>query len=340
MLHLIIRISFLIFSFAFFQLKAQDPNFSQFFASPLSLNPALTGKFDGAVRVAANYRNQWPAIFNAFTTGTVSADFNVLRKKIPAIDQFGVGIMGMYDVNGAGIMKNNYINASVAYHKGLDESGFHQLGVGISTSLEQRTLNTQKLIFEDQLTTIGFTGNTAEILAGSASINLNYFSLNAGLLYTGSTSEFNQFYVGASVYHVNRPEKSFTGNVFQSKERYTVHGGGYFSVASRTSLFLSSNVQIQNAATETIAGAALGWAINETADAPTDFYIGSWYRLGDAVIPYVGIENKGFRFGLSYDVNISGLSQASRRQGGFEISLIYIQPNRDGKKSEWRCPKF
>ncbi|MES1226414.1 MAG: type IX secretion system membrane protein PorP/SprF, partial [Bacteroidota bacterium] len=41
---------------------AQDPNFSQFFASPLTLNPALTGKFDGVYRVAGNYRNQWPTI--------------------------------------------------------------------------------------------------------------------------------------------------------------------------------------------------------------------------------------------------------------------------------------
>ncbi|MFN5334133.1 MAG: PorP/SprF family type IX secretion system membrane protein [Bacteroidota bacterium] len=320
--------------------KAQDPHFSQFFASPLTLNPALTGKFDGLVRVAGNYRNQWPTIFNAFTTGTISADFNILHKKISPVDQFGVGIMGMYDVNGAGIMKNNYLNASIAYHKGLDEAGYHQLGVGLSTSFAQRTLNTEKLVFEDQLTTIGFTGTTAEVIAASPAINLNYFGLNAGLLYTGSTNEYNQFYFGAALYHINRPEKSFAGNLFQARERYTLHGGGYFSVASKTSLFLSGNFQLQNAATEMIAGAALGWMINDREDAPTDVYAGGWYRLGDAVIPYVGLENKGFRVGLSYDINVSGLSLASRRQGGFELSLIYIQPNRDGKKAEWRCPRF
>ncbi|HYK55270.1 MAG TPA: type IX secretion system membrane protein PorP/SprF, partial [Flavisolibacter sp.] len=70
--------------------KAQDPNFSQFFASPLTLNPALTGKFDGAFRVAGNYRNQWPTINNAFTTATVSVDAGILRNSIPDYDQFGV----------------------------------------------------------------------------------------------------------------------------------------------------------------------------------------------------------------------------------------------------------
>lgn len=324
----------------FQQIQAQDPHFSQFFASPLTLNPALTGKFDGLVRVAGNYRNQWPTIFNAYTTGTISADFNLLRNKISDIDKLGVGIMGMYDENGAGIMKNNYLNASIAYHKGLDANGFHQLGVGISTSFAQRTLNTSKLVFEDQLTTIGFTGSTAEIIAASPAVNLNYFSVNAGLLYTGATSEYNQFYFGASVYHINRPEKSFAGNSFQSNERYTFHGGGYFSVASRTSLFLSGNFQWQNAASEMIAGGALGWMINDREDAPTDFYVGGWYRLYDAVIPYVGLENKGFRLGLSYDINVSGLTQASQQQGGIELSVIYILPQPTGKNKEWRCPKF
>ena len=61
---------------------AQDPNFSQFFASPLTLNPALTGKFDGTFRLAGNYRNQWPSINNAFVTKTASADFHLLTDNL------------------------------------------------------------------------------------------------------------------------------------------------------------------------------------------------------------------------------------------------------------------
>ena len=48
------------------QCFGQDPHFSQFFSSPLTLNPALTGKFDGVFRAAGNYRDQWPAIDKAF----------------------------------------------------------------------------------------------------------------------------------------------------------------------------------------------------------------------------------------------------------------------------------
>ena len=71
-------------------LNAQDPNFSQFFASPLSLNPALTGKFDGSFRVAGNYRNQWPTINNAFVTKTASIDFGILKNRLADIDHIGV----------------------------------------------------------------------------------------------------------------------------------------------------------------------------------------------------------------------------------------------------------
>ncbi len=75
--------------------KAQDPHFSQFFASPLTLNPAFTGKFDGTFRVAGNYRNQWPAFNNVYTTYTVSVDFDILRNKLPDYDRWGIGIFAL-----------------------------------------------------------------------------------------------------------------------------------------------------------------------------------------------------------------------------------------------------
>ncbi len=78
-------------------MKAQDPHFSQFFASPLTLNPAFTGKFDGTVRIAGNYRNQWPAFNNVYTTSTLSVDFDILRDKLPDYDRWGIGILALTD---------------------------------------------------------------------------------------------------------------------------------------------------------------------------------------------------------------------------------------------------
>ncbi len=330
----------ILFTVSLFRASAQDPNFSQFFASPLTLNPALTGKFDGLVRVAGNYRNQWPTINSAFRTTTVSADFGMLANRIPEYDQFGGGVMGMYDINGSGVMKNSYLSGSLAYHKALDEYGFHQLGVGFSATYAQRRLDASKLNFEDELTSLGFTGNTAEIFGSNGFLNINYADVNAGIIYNGSTSEYNNFYVGASVYHINRPKVSFQGANFLLNPRYTVHGGGYFPIASATTLFVSGIHQRQAGATETLFGAAIGLTVNNDFENAVDVYAGSWIRLGDAVIPYVGLEFNSMRVGISYDVNTSRLAAASQRRGGMEVSLIYVQKHADPNKKKLNCPRF
>jgi len=46
---------------------AQDPHFSQFFASPLTINPANTGNFSGSLRAALNSRTQLPEFNNAYS---------------------------------------------------------------------------------------------------------------------------------------------------------------------------------------------------------------------------------------------------------------------------------
>jgi type IX secretion system PorP/SprF family membrane protein len=319
---------------------AQDPNFSQFFASPLTLNPALTGKFNGSVRLAFNYRNQWPTINNAFRTATASADFQLLSRTIPENDQFGFGVMGMYDINGDGIMKNNYGSVSVAYHKGLDVDGYHSLGAGFSGSYAQRRLDISKLDFQDELTSLGFTGVTAEVFNNNGFVNIGYADVNAGIIYNGATNDYNNFYVGASVYHINRPKVSFQGANFIMNPRYTIHAGGYFPVADATTLFVSANHQRQAGASETIVGGAVGFTVNGDFESPTDVYAGAFVRLGDAIIPYAGLEFGNFRFGVSYDVNTSRLAAASRRRGGMEVSLIYIKKHNDPNKKGLPCPRF
>ena len=86
-------------------------------------------------------------------------------------------------------------------------------------------------------------------------------------------------------------------------------------------------------------GGALALTLNGDFDKPTSVYLGSWYRLKDALIPYLGLEWNDFRLGATYDVNTSSLKTASQRRGGIEISLIYIKRHSDGRK-DIPCPKF
>ncbi|MFT3703373.1 MAG: PorP/SprF family type IX secretion system membrane protein [Agriterribacter sp.] len=318
---------------------AQDPHFSQFFASPLTLNPAYTGKFDGTFRVSGNYRNQWPTINNAFTTATAAVDFAILQKSLPEFDTWGVGIMGLNDQSGNKILNNNFISISTAYHKGLDENGYHTLTVGFQGTYANKRLDITKATFEDQLTSLGFTGVTSEVFT-SNNLNINYFDANAGLLYSGSTNGYNNFYLGASAYHINRPKESFKGGNYILSPRITVHGGGYVPVGRITTLHASFIHQQQAGAHETVAGAALSFKLNEDEDTEASLYTGMWYRFGDAFIPYVGIEFAGLRLGYTYDINNSSLNTASNSRGGSEISLIYVRKASDPNRKRLGCPKF
>jgi type IX secretion system PorP/SprF family membrane protein len=319
---------------------AQDPNFSQFFASPLTLNPALTGKFDGVYRIAGNYRNQWPTIYNAFTTYTASFDAGILKNKIPDYDQFGIGVLGFADQAGDGVLKTNAAALSVAYHKSLDEDGYNQIGAGFQGGFVSKRLDVAKLTFEDQLTTSGFTGTTNEIFAGKQ-VNVSYFDMNAGILYNGSTNGYNNFYLGASMYHINRPKESFEGDpYFILNSRVTLQGGGKIPVGQYNYIHFSAIHSMQAKAHNTEIGGAYALSISEDELNPTTVYLGSWFRFGDAVIPYVGLEFGNFQIGATYDVNISSLKPGSNSRGGAEISLIYIKKPTDPNAKKLNCPKF
>lgn len=321
------------------KLFAQDPHFSQFYSSPLTLNPAFTGKFDGVMRVSGNYRNQWPTINRAYQTGTVSVDFPIMQKHIAYTDTWGVGIMAYSDKSADDAVSFSYASLSTAFHKGLDEDGYQQIGVGFQGTYSNMLINTSNLKFEDQLTPFGFTGVTGEIF-NNTQLKSSYFDVNAGLLYTASTTDKNNMYVGVSVYHLTRPKQNFTsGAEYLLEPRTTFHLGGYFPVGDISTLHVSALYSTQAKAHETVFGGAMQFAVGpQTVENPVNFYAGAWIRLGDAIIPYVGLEWDGFRLGTTYDINTSNLKTASQSRGGIEISLIYIK--RPAESKGLPCPKF
>ena len=319
---------------------AQDPNFSQFFASPLTLNPALTGKFDGVYRIAGNYRNQWPTISNAFVTKTVSVDFGILKNRLSDIDQMGMGVMAYTDRAGDGVLVTNGAGLSLAYHKGLDEDGFHQIGVGFQGAYLNKRLDITKVVFEDELTPLGFVpGTTGEIFTNKQ-INVSYVDINAGVLYNGSTNGYNNFYVGASMYHINRPKESFKGGEFLLAPRTTLQAGGKIPIGSYNYLHVSAIHSIQAKAQNTVAGGAFAYNVNQDQENPVNIYLGGWYRFNDAAIPYVGLEFSGLHIGVTYDANTSSLKPATNTRGGMEISLIYIKKPIDPNAKKLNCPRF
>jgi type IX secretion system PorP/SprF family membrane protein len=268
-------------------------------------------------------------------------DFAILKKKIPEGDIFGIGFSGLSDASANNALKLNYGSMSLSYHKALDDDSYNTIGAGFQATYASMGLDITKLTFEDELQQNGFAPGTSGEYLGSNPLtgkNRNYFEMNAGLLYSGSSNGENNYYLGVSMYHLNRPKVSFKDKNWYLSNRVTIHGGGSFPVSESLALNISVIQQIQNKASETVLGGALSLNANGDDDNPTNVYIGSWVRLNDAVIPYLGLEFNGLRIGASYDVNTSDLKAATGSRGGSEFSIIYIKKPQESKGIP--CPKF
>ena len=326
---------------------AQDVHFTQYFTSPLTLNPAFTGLVPDDIRAAANYRTQWSSVSSTpYMTGTASVDLAMLKGKLAEGDALGVGAMVLYDRSGSGGLTNTTAGVSLAYHKGFGRDKLQHLSIGFQGYLVQKKLDFQKLTLEDQIdpSTGQVRFPTSETFSNG---DLTYPDFNVGLMYSGQISEHANAYAGLSYYHLTQPVETFINSNHQIHARTTAYLGGSFDLNENTVLYASGLYQTQASATEVLVGAAVGFILNPGHDLEyqrnTVFYLGSWYRHNDALAPYVAIEWSKMRVGLSYDVNISTFTPATRGAGAYELSLLYfgrINKQQSAPNYNWSCPKL
>ncbi len=327
--------------------QAQDVHFSQYFTSPLTLNPANTGLTQGDWRASANFRTQWYTVSsNPYMSGTVSYDMPLLRGKLPEGDAFGMGLMVLYDKSGTGGLQNITGGLSLAYHKTLGAAKRHTLSLGVQGYFTQKSINFSKLVFADQMNPAMPEAYlaTAESFGNA---DVSYPDFNAGLMYTGRASDKSTIYAGFSYYHIAKPEEKFltSGTGVSINPRYTGFLGGSFQMNDNIVLYASALYQKQGPAQEILAGGAVGFVLNpmhEDDVKNTVLYLGGWYRFNDAIAPYVGFEFSKMQIGLSYDVTVSKAQPMTSGQGAYELSVIYngIFKKNVHPKYNYACPKF
>jgi type IX secretion system PorP/SprF family membrane protein len=292
-------------------LRAQDPVFSQFFASGIQLNPAFAGSAF-APRFGLQYRHQWPGISNAFKTYSVNYE-----QSLPNLNS-GIGFVAMGDNAGSGIYKTNRFGLVYAYKLEVNERLF--IKFGMEAGLHQTSLDWDKLTFPDQLDVISGpsipTDETRpEITSRSA------FDASTGILIYGE-----KFYGGLSLKHLNTPNTTIlplnnrpsAGSGLPM--RLSLHGGAEFTIQEGNNLrprsFWSPNFlfESQGAFRQLNVGAYAGIG---------PMFGGLWFRHtfgnADATVLLVGLKQGVFKLGLSYDTTVSGLT--GRTGGSYELSL-------------------
>lgn len=328
---------------------AQDPHFTQYYASPLNLNPAHTGLINTDYRVTAIARTQWYNVSNnPYMTASMSYDRQILRDQLPEGDAFGLGVNLLYDRAGTGGLQNINLGINLAYHKGFGIDKQHHISFGVQGALVQKNIRFDKLIFGDQID-LSRPEAPLATLENLSNGDMTYPDFNAGILYSGKVSENAMLYAGASYFHITRPVEKFTGqNVTQDvrlNSRINGYVGGQLNLNPHTVAYVSTMYQQQGAAFEYLIGGAVGFILNPYNDEDhnnTTIYLGAWYRFGDAIAPYVGMEFGKWQLGFAYDYTVSGFNQVNQGQGALEMSAIYngVVDRVLKRRYNFACPKF
>jgi len=341
--YVLILISIFIYQSGF----AQDIHFSQFYMSPLNLNPAMTGITNCNTRIVANYRNQWAPILksNAYNTYSISYD---QKMTVGRTDYFGIGGAFWGDVAGAtrfGTIQGK-ISGSYAKKMGGTRKKSHFLVIGAEGAFSQRRISQSSLIFGD-----GIDPNTGEYGTTNDLVdryNYLFADISAGLLWFSNLNEYTNYYFGIAAHHLNQANQTFYNNEYVPLyTKFTVHGGGQFEIQPRISLLPNLVMFLQGPHVEVNFGLSTRFAMGFSRKQDQGFQAGLWYRLGtqyesklhsDAIIISTRFDYEQFGIGLSYDINISSLNQASFGNNAIELALSY---NICGPENRGiYCPKF
>jgi type IX secretion system PorP/SprF family membrane protein len=300
----------------------QDPSYSQFFASPLNVNPALTAAIIGKWRVISNYRDQWSGPAYPYITSTVSYDTKILKNKIPESSVFGFGVMLMHDDAMSSVLKSNYASLNLSYNIKIAEGeGDHRLGVGVGLTYTSKYVDFSRLNFANQFDGHGFDTN---LPTGEAALtNMTpYFSVNAGLLYS-YVAQYADFDLGAAAYHINKPKQTYLEDPNQYlATRYVVHANYDNYLSDNVVLNTNGIYQIQAHADYFSVGGGIGYILSQEGQDNLIVNGGVWYWSKNAIVPYVGLVYKNMQFGFSYDVTISKLAASANKPKSYEFSFI------------------
>lgn len=332
-------ISVLVLLIAGVHAGAQDQQFTQFYASPLTLNPAFAGTSMQS-RAAMNYRNQWASLPRAFVAYTAAIDHF-----IPELNS-GFGLIVSHDRAGTGAL--SYTSAALQYAYEIKLSRKLSLRPALSFGYGSTYLDVERLTFGDQLARGDGANNTLDPDRNRfAQEPVGAADFGSGILLFSQT-----FWFGAALHHINEPVQSIIGNDTRLPRRFSAHGGyrvkltdaGAFS--TRQYIIPAFHYQSQGMFDQLDLG--FYYEYN-----PVTF--GLWYRglpgvksndhpyiNHDAVAVLVGYEVNNYRIGYSYDVTISKLS--SRSGGSHEISMIVEWASKKNKRKNKRrvmpCAKF
>lgn len=316
--------------------KTQDVAFSQIHAMPLHLNPAMTGFFDGDIRAAAIYRNQFFTVHSKYGSSmmqTVGAavDGAFLKGKYKR-NYMGAGLCVYNDWAGDLSFRTTNATMNLAYSKGFGRGNVrHSIALGLQGELRMYGIQTGKAVFSD-----GIPENI--------STNTISFDAGVGLRYHIAFRSRLSWYIAGAYKHILQPKERFATIGSNVKANITAHTGAVIDITPRFNLLPSAMFVYQGGLWQVNAGTYAQYIFDAFSDERNGIAFGLFTRFAnpapDALIASARLDYKGFQAVVGYDFNISQLRKATHFQGSIEVGVSYIVQLQKNKRDKAPCVKF
>lgn len=315
---------------------AQDPTFSQFYTSTMFLNPAMAADGQDPNAIIANriYTNSQLSQYR-LTHFSGNYQFKIQPQVYGRRNKFdhnsGAGITAYQEATGANNLNTTGFFGTVAHS--IQFSKAHYLALGIQAGYAQKKLSGDFDWGSEYVYGVGHDENIEGYIE-DGEVGKGYFTLNAGMMWFYNQSKLKKYmrkhnfdaFAGFAAYNLNSPNISVTDNKTRLPLNFKLNGGLKFSVHPQVHVFPTFVYMRQNGNNHM----NIGFYSNiksQTAvyakKAKMNFIGGLWYRLGDAVVPLIGVSMYDFKLLISYDINASKFKYKNRGKGAAEVSLKY-----------------
>lgn len=271
-------------------------------------------------RFAANQRVQWRSISdNPYNTFGFSADMKNPFDK----DNFGAGVSFMHDITGDSRYRTMDINLSGAYIMPLSKDTIHSLSIGLQTGLALKSIDYSALSFDAQYNGLNYDASLDNqenfVNEGRA-----YLNVGTGLSYYFKPKDRVWGEVSMALYNLTKPKQSFfSDDDIRRDRRMLLQMRGSYPINLEWDIIPAASFMIQGKYKEIIVGSKTKYTLVDKKDQYRALYGGLFYRGKDAGYMFLGMDYDSWHVGLSYDLNLSNLTPASLKRGGWEVAVIY-----------------
>lgn len=324
-------VTFLLFAWA---TKAQDIHFSSLNFNPMFSNPSMTGFMNSKLRVSSIFRNQWQSVSKGYNTFLASLEFQPYLSKNNKRG-FGVGFCFVNDVAGELSYGEKDISLNIAYFFAINREKSAFVSVGASVGRKNWGYDLSNASFNR-------TGTYDDNITFDE-LHTWDFSLGTSLQY--NITEKKQLNIGFALFNINESKLGYfetSDKNTKINRRYSTNISYLHDVSDRISIRPQVLYNNQHKYNELVYGTDFVFDLTGGIFNQQFFSVGLFARNVEAIIISPKYKFNNFLAGISYDVNISGLSKVSHTYGAIEFWLSYaFSPyNVKYKNNKIPCPIF